>query len=105
MKFSAAVNRKWGWYESIRSDWNLLHLHITDGSCFFILLRLCRELQRGWLITIRSVIHPIGHGMEPMIFWTAFSGRGRNDNLFYLRCQLWNMFLLKKDLYLMFHKL
>jgi len=32
---------------------------------FFILIRLCRESRqrRDWLITIRSVIHPIGHGM------------------------------------------
>jgi hypothetical protein len=63
MKFSAAVNRKWGWYKSIRFDWTLLHLHITDGSRFFTLICLCRELKRGWLITIRFVIHPIGHGM------------------------------------------
>ena len=23
----------------------------------------------GWLKTVRSVIHSIEHGMEPMIFW------------------------------------
>ena len=43
----------------------------------FFLIRLCREPQRGWLKTIRFVIHPIGHGMVPIIFWVCISGADR----------------------------
>jgi len=44
---------------------------------FYILIRLCRELKRDWLITIRFVIHPIEHGMLARLYlW-----RGTEDFL------------------------
>jgi hypothetical protein len=56
MKQRAAGNRQRGWYESIRLDWNLLHENKQPVIVSSILIRLCRELKRGWLKTIRFVI-------------------------------------------------
>ena len=55
MKQRAAGNRQRGWYEAIRFDWKLLHENKQPVIVLDILIRLCRELKRGWLTTIRFV--------------------------------------------------
>jgi hypothetical protein len=51
---------------------NCFTLTQPHGRKFFILACLCRELQKGWLETIRFVTPTVRHGMEPMIFWGPY---------------------------------
>jgi hypothetical protein len=65
----AAVNRPWGWYETKRSDWELLHPTENEEEVVSaLLIRLCREPPRVWLATMTSAT----------ITWTRY---GTDDHL------------------------
>lgn len=49
MLLDAAGNRDWGLAIASWSDWDLSHSNKT--VLVFVLIRLCREPIRGWLIT------------------------------------------------------
>ncbi|MBM4141858.1 MAG: hypothetical protein FJ242_10360 [Nitrospira sp.] len=68
---AAAGKPKWGWYKTIRPDWE------PAAPLKYKSLRWCMVYYFAHAVShkgldiraIRSVIKPIGHGMEPKIFW------------------------------------
>ena len=65
----AAVNQQRGWYQTVKSDWELLHpIENEEGVVSGPLIRLCREPSRVWLATMTSAT----------ITWTRY---GTDDHL------------------------